>query len=123
MASPAEQAFAALQGELQATRAHVVQISAAHDALQAAHDALNAASHRLFGERETQIKASEEKLRTLIFQQKFDLVDFKDLKPDHFKGRKLKAYCNNNGSGFRRAQEWAETQTSEIQDTCRLVGS
>ena len=127
MASAAEQAFTQLQTELHATRAHVVQISAAHDALKAAHDALNAASHRLFGERETQIRESEEKLKNLIFTQKFDLIDFKDLKPDQFKGRKteafkpwakkLKAYCNNKRSGFRKALEWAESQTSEIRDT------
>ena len=126
MATPAEQACQALQVELTATRAHLAQLATSHDTLRTAHDALNAASHRLFGERQLEIKASEDKLRNLIFTQKFDLIDLKEITPDKFRGRKtdnfkpwakkLKAYCNAKRIGFKGALEWAEKETSEIQD-------
>ena len=87
MAGTAEQqATIALQGELGAVRAQVVAVTTAYDALKGAHDALNAASDRLQGERAVEIKSCEERFRNLIFRQKFDLLDSKDLKPDPFKG-------------------------------------
>ena len=116
MATPAEQVCQALQLELQQTRAHLAQLATSHETLKTAHDALNSASHRLFGERALEITASEDKLRNLIFTQKFDLVDLKEITPDQFRGRKtdnfkpwakkLKAYCNAKRSGFRGALEW-----------------
>ena len=64
--------------------------------------------------------------RNRIFTQKFELLELKDLKPDKFRGRKTenfktcaeksKAYCNVKRQGFRQALEWAEQETSEIQD-------
>ena len=62
----------------------------------------------------------------MIFAQKFDLIDLKELTPDKFRGRKtdnfkpwakkLKAYCNAKRSGFRNALEWAEKEPGEIHD-------
>lgn len=112
MAGTAEQqAIVALQSELGAVRAQVAAVTTAYDALKGAHEALNSASSRLLGERATEIKASEDRLRTLIFRQKFDLLESKDLKPDKFSGgrtecfkpwsKKLKAYCNSKAHGFQ----------------------
>ena len=127
MAGTAEQqAIIALQGELGAVRAQVVAVTTAYDALKGAHEALNAASDRLLGERAAEIKATEDRLRNLIFRQKFDLLDSKDLKPDPFKGgrtgcfkpwsKKLKAFCNSKSHGFRAMLEWAEGGRTEIID-------
>ena len=60
----------------------------------------------------------------MLFKQQFDLLDSKELKPDHFRGRasetfkpwarKFEAFYNSKRSGFREALEWAETQAPEF---------
>ena len=69
-------------------------------------------SDSLFRQRAEEIKASEDKLSRLLFNQKFDLLDMKAMQPEMFKGRrndafkpwarKLKAYCNAKRQGFRK---------------------
>ena len=95
-------------------------------ALKPAHGALNLEADRLFRVRADEIKASEDRLKNLLFKQQFDLLDLKEMKPGEFRGRrsenfkpwarKLKAYCNGKRDGFRRALEWAEAQKQEITD-------
>ena len=124
--TPEQSAIMVLQQELMTTRQAVQAGAAAHDALKAAHDALNVAAQNALAEKDTQIKHCEERLRNLIFRQHFDLLDSKEIKPDHFRGRateafkpwqrKFKAFCNSKRTGFRGALEWAETQASEIFD-------
>ena len=125
-ATPEQQALAALQTELAQTRAQVLAITKSHEALKTAHDALNLEADRLFRVRADEIKASEDRLKNLLFKQQFDLLDLKEMKPGEFRGRrsenfkpwarKLKAYCNGKRDGFRRALEWAEAQKQEITD-------
>ena len=124
--TPEQQAIVILQQELAQTRQVVDQVSAAHDSLRAAHDALNLAAQQAIAEKEQKIKETEDRLRTLIFRQQFDLLDSKELKPDHFRGRatdafkpwqrKFQAFCNSKRTGFRAALEWAGKQPAEILD-------
>ena len=112
--------------ELSNTRAQLQQMATAHDALAAAHEALRAASEKALNEKTAQIAETESKLGKLAFQQKFDLLDFKTLQPEIFKGRhhetfkpwarKVKAFCNAKQQGFRKALDWAEKQEHEIHD-------
>ena len=90
--TPEQQALVALQGELGQARQQVTTITQAYDALKAAHDTLNEAADRAIREKADQIQASEDRLKSLIFRQQFDLLDAKDLKPDTFKGRKTENF-------------------------------
>ena len=124
--TPEQAAIMVLQNELAQTRQAVQAGAAAHDALQRAHEALNNAAQAALADKDRMIKEVEDRLRTLVFRQGFDLLDAKDLKPEHFRGRqteafrpwqkRFKAFCNSKRSGFRAALEWAEQQTTEIAD-------
>ena len=86
---------------------------------------LNFAAQQALADKDQKIHETETRLRSLLFRQQFDLLDLKELKPDHFRGRasetskpwarKFKAFCNSKRSGFRVALEWAEKQTTGIQ--------
>ena len=101
-------------------------MASAHDALAAAHEALRQASEQALNEKTARIAETEDKLSKLSFQQKFDLLDFKTLQPEIFKGRhhetfkpwarKVKAFCKFKQQGFRKALDWAEAQQHEIHD-------
>ena len=129
--TPEQQALAALQLEMQQTRAQMTvvatrfdQLAGAHQTLQAQHDALRADSDRVLGERAEQIKELERSIASLLRKQHCDLLDLKAMKPTTFKNeknetlrpwaRRTKAYCNAKHPGFRAALEWAEAQKSEI---------
>ena len=90
--TPEQQAIVILQQELAQTRQVVDQVSAAHDSLRAAHDALNLAAQQAIAEKEQKIRETEDRLKTLIFRQQFDLLDSKELKPDHFRSRVTDAF-------------------------------
>jgi uncharacterized membrane protein len=124
-----EAAMIQLQNDLAQTRQQMAIMASSHDNLSRAHEALKDQSDTLFRQRADEIRASEDKLSKLMFTQntqKFDLLDLKTMQPEVFKGRrndafkpwarKLKAYCNAKRQGFRKALEWAETQTEEITD-------
>ena len=113
-----QQAIVALQQELETTKQQVIRVSNAHDTLRAAHDALNLAARNALEEKQQQIQQAEDRLKSLIFRQTFDLLDSKDLKPDKFKGRATEPFkpCNSKRTGFRAALEWAEKQQGEIAD-------
>ena len=121
-----EAAMIQLQNDLAQTRNQMAMMATSHDDLARAHEALKNQSDSLFRQRADEIKASEDKLSKLMFTQKFDLLDMKAMQPEMFKGRrndafkpwarKLKAYCNAKRQGFRKALEWAESQTQEITD-------
>ena len=125
-----EQAMIQLQTDLAQTRSQMQMMAASHDNLQRAHEALKGQSDALFRQRAEEIKASEDKLSRLLFSQKFDLLDMQAMQPEMFKGRrndafkpwarKLKAYCNAKRQGFRKALEWAESQSarSPISRAC-----
>ena len=129
--TPEQQALVALQGELQQTRAQLVDfgarfdnLAAAHTGLQQAHDLLRYDSGNALTHRANEIKALETQLRGLLFKQQFDLLDLKNMRPEVFKGsrgetwrpwaRKFKAYCNGKSEGFRKALDWAEKETGPI---------
>ena len=129
--TPEQQALVALQGELQQTRAQLVDfgarfdsLAAAHTGLQQAHDLLRYDSSNALTHRANEIKALETQLRGLLFKQQFDLLDLKNMRPEVFKGsrgetwrpwaRKFKAYCNGKSEGFRKALDWAEKETGPI---------
>lgn len=115
-----------LQNELATTRGQMAQMAQQHDALRLAHESLRNATDTTLQARAAEIQASEAKLRQLLFNQKFDLLDMKTLQPEAFKGkqaeafkpwaRKVMAFCNAKKAGFRKALEWAATQTAEITD-------
>ena len=115
-----------LQAEFATTKQQLAVVAQQHDALQQAHLVLRAESDTLFRTRQEEIRASEQKLEKLLFSQKFDLLDLKNMQPDKFRGRrveafkpwarKLKAYCNAKRGGFRKALEWAEKQSTKIVD-------
>ena len=75
-------------------------------------------------DKDQKIHETETRLRNLLFKQQFDLLDSKEFKPDHFRGRasetfkpgerKFKAFCNSKRSGFRAALEWAEKQATPV---------
>ena len=122
-----QSAIMVLQHELVQTRQAVTAGATAHDVLRAAHEALNQAAQNALLQKDLLLKECESRLRTLIYsRQHLDLLDSKEIKPDHFKGRateafkpwqrKFKAFCNSKRSGFRGALEWAEKQPSEILD-------
>ena len=100
--SPEQQALAALQQELAASRAQTLQLSQRFDALATTHQSLNSESDRLFREKSDQIAQLEQRLMATLFKQNFDLLDLKSMKPDRFSGqrnegwkpwaRKFKAY-------------------------------
>ena len=125
--TPEQAAIVALQGELQTTKDMVTQVShncaqlhTDHQALRRAHEALNTAADSQLGQRALEIQATESRLKDLLFRQKFDLLESKDLRPDTFKGRatepfkpwqkRLKAYCNSKAQGFKKALDWAEKE-------------
>ena len=85
--SPEQQALVVLQQEMAQTRTHVAQLTDFYEALESAHDALNLAAQQALAEKEQMMQESETRLRNLIFRQQFDLLDAKELKPDHFRGR------------------------------------
>ena len=126
MSITVEQAMIQLQSEFASQRQQMQLMAQQHDALSNAHLVLRAESDALFQQRAQEIAASEKKLNSLLFNQKFDLLDAKALQPDKYKGRraeafkpwarKLKAYCNAKRGGFRKALEWAEKQQQEITD-------
>ena len=126
-------AIAQLQNEVATTRDQLTRMAGAHDALQAnytalqtSHEALRQASQAAWTAKDAEIAATEQKLKQLLFTQKFDLLDMKTLQPEVFKGRqsdtfkpwarKVKAFCNAKKAGFRKALEWAELQQTEILD-------
>ena len=121
-----EAAMIQLQNDLAQTRSQMAIMASSHDNLAIAHEALKNQSDALFRQRAEEIRASEDKLSKLLFSQKFELLDLKTMQPEVFKGRrndafkpwarKLKAYCNAKRHGFRKALEWAESQTQEITD-------
>ena len=131
--TPEQQAMIALQNEMQQMRGQMNLVSSrydqlnnAHSALQVAHDQLRDDASRVLSERAEEIKQLERSIGSLLRKQNCDLLDIGTLKPTEFKGersekwrpwaRKLKAYCNAKQSGFKRALEWAEAQTTEITD-------
>ena len=124
--TPEQQAIVLLHQDLAQLRQIADQTSNAHNALRAAHDALNIAAQQALAEKDQKIRESEDKLKSLIFRQQFDLLDSKELKPDHFRGRvtdafkpwqrKFQAFCNSTRTGFRAALEWAGKQPAEIHD-------
>ena len=101
-------------------------MAANHDNLTRAHEALRLQSDALFRQRAEEITSSEDRLSRMLFTQKFDLLDLKVMQPEMFKGRrldafkpwawKLKAYCNANRHGFRKAVDGAEPQAQKITD-------
>ena len=115
-----------LQTELATTRTQMAQMAAEHDNLRQAREALRAATDTALQAKASEIASSEAKLKQLMSNQKFDLLDMKTLQPETFKGkqseafkpwaRKVKAFCNAKKVGFRRALEWSEVQTMEITD-------
>ena len=94
--------------------------------MRAAHDALNVAAQQAIAEKDQKIRELEDRLKSLTFRQQFDLLDSKELRPDHFRGRvtdalkpwqrKFQAFCNSKRTGFRAALEWALKQPTEILD-------
>ena len=124
--TPEQTAIMALQTEVAQLKTALQTGASAHDALQRAHEALNGAAQAALADKDNQIRAVEDRLRTLIFRQNFDLLDSKDLKPDVFKGlqteafkpwqKKFRAFCNSKRTGFRSALEWAERQPQPIAD-------
>ena len=132
MSITVEQAMIQLQSEFASQRQQMQLMAQQHGALQNAHLVLRAESDALFRQRQEEIAASEKKLNSLLFNQKFDLLDAKALQPDKYKGRraeafkpwarKLKAYCNAKRGGFRKALEGAEKQQQEITDLTSCFG-
>ena len=131
MATPTQQAMAALQQELELSRNQVLaltrrvdELSNKHGDLTAAHNHLHSESDRLFKQRHDEISALEAKLSATLFRQNFDLLDLKSMKPEKFSGakneawkpwaRRFRAYCNGKAQGFRSALEWSEAQPTEI---------
>ena len=122
--SPEQQALAALQQELAASRAQTLQLTQRFDALATAHQSLNSEADRLFRKKSDQIASLEHRLTATLSKQTFDLLDLKSMKPDRFSGqrneawkpwaRKFKAYCNGKSQGFRSALEWSELQTTAL---------
>ena len=122
--SPKQQALTTLQQEMAQTRTHVAQLTDSYEALKSAHDAANFAAQQARAEKEQKIQEIETRLRNVLFRQQFDLLDSKELKPDHFCGRasetfkpwagKFKAFCKSKRTGFRAVLEWAEAQQTEI---------
>ena len=119
-----DQAVLQLQGELAQTRAQLQRFAQAHDELRTAHEALRQAAENANSVRMAEIQASENKLKQLLFNQKFDLLDMKTLQPEAFHGkqteafkpwaRRVKAFCNAKRPGFRAALEQAEKKKEEI---------
>ena len=89
--SPEQQALAALQQELAASRAVTLQLTQRFDALAAAHQSLNSEADRLFREKADQIAALEQRLTATLFKQTFDLLDLKSMKPERFSGQRNEA--------------------------------
>ena len=118
------QAFQGMQTELETTRAQVLMVTQAHEVLQRAHEALNNAMQLAMNEKTKMVEELEVKLKSLIFRQKVELVDAKDIRPGAFGGErtesfrpwacKLRAFCNAKSTGMRAALEWAEEQKAEI---------
>ena len=112
--TPEQAAILVLQDEVAQLRQAIQAGATAHDALRAAHDALNNAAQVALAQKDAKIQETEERLRGLIFRQQFDLLDSKEMKPDHFRGRatdtfkpwqrKFKAFCNARRTGFRRGR-------------------
>ena len=118
-----EDGFAQLSTELTSARAQILRLASEQQALRAAVAA--------------EIAASEERTNNLLAKlgraeassaERFDLIDFKSVKPDNFRGlrteswkvwsRQFKTYCNMRREGFRKALDWAETfQGDIINDT------
>ena len=128
--SPEQQVPTIFQQEMAQTRTHVAQLADSYEVLKSAHDALSLAAQQALGEKEQKIQKSENRLWGLIFRQQFNLLDSKELRPDHFHGRatepfkpwqrKFKAFCNSKRTGFRGALEWAETQPTENLDSTQV---
>ena len=124
--SPEAQAVGVLQQEIAETHAHVSQLTNSYEALKITHDALNLAAQQALADKEQKIQESESRLRSLISRQQFDLLDSKELKPDHFREpfkpwqRKFKAFYNSKRTGFRAALEWAESQATEITNSSQV---
>ena len=85
--SPEAQALGVLQQAMAETRAHVTNLTNSHEALKLAHDALNFAAQHALADKDQKIQETETRIRNLLFKQQFDLLDSKELKPDHFRGR------------------------------------
>ena len=79
------QALGVLQREMAETRAHVANLTNSYEALKGAHDALNLAAQQALADKDKQIQESEVRLRNLLFKQQFDLLDSKELTPEHFR--------------------------------------
>ena len=121
MVSVAE--FQQMQNELKTARDQIAALAVAQDTLKqnaqdaiAASEARSAQLARQLAERATANAQST--------NERFDLVDFKVNKPEPFSGRRdeswkswsrqFKTYCNVRKDGMKRALDWAETQTTEI---------
>ena len=87
-----EQAMIQLQNDLAQTRSQMTMMASSHDNLSRAHEVLKAQSDILFRQRADEIRASEDKLSRLMFNQKFDLLDMKAMQPEMFKGRRNDAF-------------------------------
>ena len=85
--SPEQQALTVLQEEMAQTQTHIAQLTDSYETLKSAHDALIVAVQQALADKEQKIQESENRFRHLIFRQQFDLLDPKELKPDHFRGR------------------------------------
>ena len=90
--SAEQQAIVDLQAEMTRVTDQLMRVSAAHDGLQAAHTALNNAAAAAMADKDTKIKESEDRLRSLLFRQQFDLLESKDMKPATFKGKITDAF-------------------------------
>ena len=82
-----QQAIVNLKHELADTRSRVQQLIDGHEALKAAHDALNLPAQQALADKDHKIQETENRLRNLLFRQQIDLLDSKELKADHFRGR------------------------------------
>ena len=64
-----EQAMIQLQNDLAQTRQQMAMMASSHDNLSRAHEALKVQSDAFFQQRADEIKASEDKLSRLVFNQ------------------------------------------------------
>ena len=81
-----------LQTELATTRTQMAQMAAEHDNLRQAHEALRVATDTALQAKASEIASSEAKLKQLMSNQKFDLLDMKTLQPETFKGKQSEVF-------------------------------
>ena len=110
--------------ELNVARTQVARLAADQDALRASASQATANS-------EARTAALIAQLASRVGQggaggggDRFDIVDFKVMKPDNFYGkreeswkawsRQFRTYCNVQKEGFKKALDWAEAYQGEI---------